>query len=360
MHLRSHSRTLMDKSADVNAIKAELELSPDGFGDVLTGRDTPYTNSAFAVSRPEGEAGFSGTRPTVPTAQTAGGISGFGPQGETSNNSTDSCPNSEAWPNFREDHSSLIENQQASSATVYCQAETHSSGNIPTNAPVAYMHPIVTEAEGEQPSAAYQYGTEQPQPYETVNEHHPGSDDAPRWPAVVQPDCTATNQAEESTTAFRSEANNKAAFQALQKSTGRPARPAVEFVIIHSRCPYWKAESWSPRGKFMRTRLPELIQELPPAFVDALNKGAGLKFIMRGLDSRVEEPIVHGDDHSFEAMKAQTLKEAYKRHQSMTDTGNFGITEVPPFKIQMEVLGNQFIAGPGTLDESENLDDEIC
>lgn len=350
----------MDKSADVNTIKTEHELSPGRFDDVFTGRDTPYTDSAFAVSRPDGEADFSGRGPTAPVGQNAEGIGGFGAQGEASNNSTDSCPQSEAWTSFPEDHSILIENQQASSASAYHQAEIHPSGTVPTRAPMAYMHPIVTDVEEEQPHAQYQYGTGQSQPYETANEDRPSGDDASRWEAGMQTDYTATNQGEASTTAFRSEATDEAAGQSLQQPPRCPARPAVEFLVIHSKCPFWKAQSWVPRGKFMRTSLPELIQELPPAFVDALNQGAGLKFIMRGINTRVEEPIVHGDDYSFEAMKAQTLKEAYKKHQSMTDTGNFGIEQVPPFTIQIEVLGNHFMPGLGTLDESEKPDDDIC
>lgn len=361
MHLRSHPRASTKEGVNDSAIKAEHELPPSGSCDVSPGADTLYTKSAFAIPPSRGEPGTPEQRAPAVLAQTAEGSSGRSPQ-EGLNNSIDPFPRMEARENHHDDRVDLDENQQPIYATASRQAEVPPAAATSTSVPMAYVQPSVTEIDDEQIHTVYSHGTEHSRPSETFNELFPGSDAL--WPpAAARTDCTATEKGKPSTRNGQSEFNGKISDKPLQKSPGgpsRPARPAVEFIIIHSRSPYWRAESWSPRGKFMRTSLPELILELPPTFVDALSKGSGLKFTMTGIDSSVEQPIVHGRDHTFEVMKARRLKDAYERHKSITDTGNFGQEQVPPFTIEIEVLENHFIAKPGALDKSEDLEDDIC
>lgn len=109
----------------------------------------------------------------------------------------------------------------------------------------------------------------------------------------------------------------------------------------------------------MKTRLPDLMNELPPSFVNTVKHSPGLMFRMIGAGSREEQPIPHGDDEEFESMKQLTLRGAFAKHRkTVVEKAKHADGEGPSFRIEIEALGENFIAEAGDL-SGEMEEDEI-
>lgn len=133
-------------------------------------------------------------------------------------------------------------------------------------------------------------------------------------------------------------------------STPASIRQSIKYVLVHSYSPWWEAESWTPKRKFMRMTLSELMDELPPDFASMVRKAPGLMFRMIGAGSQEERPIAHGEGDAFDSMRDTMLKRAIANHRRrVAEKGKYKEGDVPPFLIEIQALGNDYIAEEGKL-----------
>ena len=127
-------------------------------------------------------------------------------------------------------------------------------------------------------------------------------------------------------------------------------RQSIKYVLVHSYSPWWEAESWTPKRKFMRMTLSELMDELPLDFARIVRNAPGLMFRMIGAGPQEERPIAHGEGDGFDSMRDTMLKRAISNHRrKVAEKGKYKEGDVPPFRIEIEALGNDYIAEEGKL-----------
>lgn len=165
-----------------------------------------------------------------------------------------------------------------------------------------------------------------------------------------EPEVNVTEHRERSVTARNDTKQALSPSEPFGKSAvATTANVKFSFVLVLSRSPRWQATEWVPNGKFLKKRLPELKRELPVGFGD---RAPGLMFRLISSDLRIEEPIPHGEDGTFDIMRKYFAAQIGRAVREQV-TG-----EPMSFRIEIEGLRDDYLQAD---DETKESDDEnLC